>query len=274
MIDACDPDADLSTLRKLIKLNTGENIKLTKTEICQVYKNIQDEKLPLPPLVLNKQKTYMTDRKSPLSARDYELLFHSSTKLGELKKLARKVKLGDIDKKTKADLITAIGKRLRHLKVSEPIKLSSRRLTTRKAKRDDDINSAMNVNEVRNTNEKRNNGNKSNEKRNNGNNSNEKRNKSNESLNNGNKSNESLNNGNKSNEKRNNSNESLNNGNNSNERRNNSNEKRNNSNESLNNGVKFPKESIFKSQPKPDFLKKSGSSSNSRQSRFGNNNFN
>ena len=44
MIDACDPDADLSTLRKLIKLNTGENIKLTKDEICQVYKNIQDEK--------------------------------------------------------------------------------------------------------------------------------------------------------------------------------------------------------------------------------------
>ena len=42
MIDACDPDADLSTLRKLIKLNTGENIKLTKDEICQVYKNIQD----------------------------------------------------------------------------------------------------------------------------------------------------------------------------------------------------------------------------------------
>ena len=236
MIDACDPDADLSTLQKLIKLNTGENIKLTKTEICQVYKNIQDEKLPLPPLVLNRQKTYMIDRKSPFSVRDYELLFHSSTKLGEIKKLARKVKLGDIDKKTKADLITAIGKRLRHLKVSEPIKLSSTRPTTRKAKLSNDINSAMNVNEVRNTNESPKNGNKSKE-----------------SLNNGNNSNESLNNGNNSNERRNNSNESLNIGNNS-------------------NGVKFPKESIFKSQPKPNFLKRNDSNeprSNNRM-RFGN----
>ena len=67
MIDACDPDADLSTLRKLIKLNTGENIKQKKEEICQDHKNIQDDKLPLTTLILSRDKYDTTDRKSPLS---------------------------------------------------------------------------------------------------------------------------------------------------------------------------------------------------------------
>ena len=154
MIDACDPDADLSTLRKLIKLNTGENIKLTKDEICQVYKNIQDEKLPLPPLILSKNKTYMTDRKSPLSVRDYETLFNPSSKLVDIKRIARKVKLENVEKKTKGDLIIAIGKRLRHLKVSEPIKISRKRVIRKTSEKENSVtnntgnrnnlNSAMN----------------------------------------------------------------------------------------------------------------------------------
>ena len=35
MIDACDPDADLDTLRKLIRMNTGKAIKLTKEEYVE-----------------------------------------------------------------------------------------------------------------------------------------------------------------------------------------------------------------------------------------------
>lgn len=58
MIDTCDPDADVSTLRKLIKMNTGQTIKLTKEEICDVYEDIKRGKLPLPPLVMNSSKTY------------------------------------------------------------------------------------------------------------------------------------------------------------------------------------------------------------------------
>jgi hypothetical protein len=34
-MNACDPDADIENLRKLIKLNTGVDIKLTKKEICE-----------------------------------------------------------------------------------------------------------------------------------------------------------------------------------------------------------------------------------------------
>ena len=221
MIDACDPDADLSTLRKLIKLNTGENIKLTKDEICQVYKNIQDEKLPLPPLILSKNKTYMTDRKSPLSVRDYETLFNPSSKLVDIKRIARKVKLENVEKKTKGDLIIAIGKRLRHLKVSEPIKISRKRVIRKTSEKENSV-----------TNNTGNRNNLNSVVKNTGN-----RNNLNSAMNNT--------------EKRNNLNSVVNNTGD----RNDLNSVVNNTGNRNNRKVNFPSESIFKSQPKPDFLK-------------------
>jgi len=50
MIEVCDPDVDLDVLKKLIKMNTGHTIKLTKEQICQVYDDIKAGKLPLPPI--------------------------------------------------------------------------------------------------------------------------------------------------------------------------------------------------------------------------------
>ena len=76
-MNACDPDADIENLRKLIKINAGVDIKLTKKEICEAYQDIQDGKLPLPPLVMNSTRTYLVDKKSPLKPNDYELLFDS-----------------------------------------------------------------------------------------------------------------------------------------------------------------------------------------------------
>ena len=267
MIDACDPDTDLTTLRKLIKLNTGENIKLTKDEICQVYKNIQDEKLPLPPLILNKGKTYMTDRKSPLSVGDFEKLFDSSTKLNEIKRIARKVKLDDVDKKTKADLITAIGKRLRHLKVAEPIRISRKRVITKKLNRND-LNSAMNISETKNNlsnfgkenvensvtgnNTGRNNVTGNNTGRNNVTGNNTGRNNFGNNI--------GRNNVTGNNAGRNNF------GNNTGGNNFGNNTGRNNKNSRS--SVNFPKESIFKSQPKPNFLKRSNSTQ-SNKVRFG-----
>ena len=255
MIDACDPDADLTTLRKLIKLNTGENIKLTKDEICQVYKNIQDEKLPLPPLILNREKTYMTDRKSPLSVRDFEKLFDSSTKLSEIKRLARKVKLDDVDKKTKGDLITAIGKRLRHLKIAEPIKISRKRVITKKViDNRNDLNSAMNTSEKRNNlsnfgnDTVKGNGNN----RNNTGNAGNTKNNRNTTGNVGNNRNNTGNAGNIGNNRNNRNAGNI--GNN-----------RNNRNAKVN----FPNESIFKSQPRPKFLNKSNAAQTNKV-RFGN----
>ncbi len=75
-MNACDPDADIQNLRKLIKLNTGIDIKLTKKEICEAYQDIQDDKLPLPPMVMNSTRTYLVDKKSPLEPQTTnELLF-------------------------------------------------------------------------------------------------------------------------------------------------------------------------------------------------------
>src|SRR6056300_426725 len=132
MIDACDPDADMKTLRKLIRMNTGENLKLTRDEICQVYDDIQGGKLPLPPLVMNSTRSYLIDKKSPLTAKNYEQYFNSSTKKSVLKRFAKKVGLKNIDALTKQDLTDAIGTRLMYMKVREPVKIARRRIGVKK----------------------------------------------------------------------------------------------------------------------------------------------
>src|SRR6056300_1172576 len=125
-MNACDPDADIENLRKLIKLNTGVDIKLTKKEICNAYQDIQDGKLPLPPMVMNSTRTYLVDKKSPLKPNDYEQLFDASTKRADLKRIARKVDLRNVEQMTKSQIVDAIGKRLRYMKVHEPVKFARR----------------------------------------------------------------------------------------------------------------------------------------------------
>jgi hypothetical protein len=126
MLDACDPDADIENLRQLIKLNTGVNIKLTKSQICQAYDEIQGGRLPLPPLVMSSDRTYLVDKKSPLKPKDYELLFDATTKRVDLKRIARKVGLKQVEQKTKSQIVDAIGKRLRYMKIHEPVKFARR----------------------------------------------------------------------------------------------------------------------------------------------------
>src|SRR6056300_110776 len=132
-MDTCDPDADISNLRKLIKMNTGESIKLTRDQICQVYNDIQAGKLPLPPLVLDSKTSYLIDKKSPLTPKDFDVLFDSSSKRTDLKRIARKVGLVKTEQMTKNQIFDAIGKRLRYMNVHEPIKISRKRLATSKA---------------------------------------------------------------------------------------------------------------------------------------------
>ncbi|AMA76495.1 putative viral A-type inclusion protein [Ostreococcus tauri virus OtV5] len=153
-MNACDPDADIENLRKLIKLNTGVDIKLTKEEICEAYQDIQDGKLPLPPMVMNSTRTYLVDKKSPLKPNDYDQLFDATTKRADLKRIARKVDLKNVDQMTKSQIVDAIGKRLRYMKVHEPVKFARRRRVV-------SVNTAVNgmnntavnrVNNVSNTN--------------------------------------------------------------------------------------------------------------------------
>src|SRR5210317_1746834 len=159
-MDACDPNADIENLRQLIKINTGVDVKLTKREICHAYEDIQGSKLPLPPLVMSSSRTYLVDKKSPLKPNDYELLFDSSTKRADLKKVARKVNLKNVDQMTKSQIVDAIGKRLRYMKIHEPVKFARRRQVVSVNTAVNDMNNtAVNgVNNVSNTNLNRVNG--------------------------------------------------------------------------------------------------------------------
>src|SRR5210317_686495 len=153
MIEACDSDADIETLRKMIKMQAGEDIKLTRKQMCEAYDNIHASKLPLPPLVMTSDRTYLLDRASPLKHMDYELLFDSATKRVDLKKIARKVGLtSQIEQMTKKQLTDAIGKRLRYLKIREPVKIVSKRLITKDVA---NSNTAVNNTAVRNNTENR-----------------------------------------------------------------------------------------------------------------------
>ena len=126
-MDACDPGVDLANLRTLVKQNTGTELRLTRKEVCDVYASIQDGKLPLPPLILSKDGSYMIDRKSPLSRKEYKKLFSASTTVSSIRRIANKVGVARYaDKKlTKTQLIDIIGRRLHSMNVREPIKLRS-----------------------------------------------------------------------------------------------------------------------------------------------------
>ena len=124
-MDACDPGIDIKNLKTLIKQTTGDDIKLSRSQICDVYATIQDGKLPLPPLILSRDKSHLLDRKSPLSILEFEKLFNSSTKVASIRRIAKKVGLvRHADKSlTKAQLIDIIGRKLHSLNIQEPIRL-------------------------------------------------------------------------------------------------------------------------------------------------------
>jgi hypothetical protein len=150
MLEVCDPDADLDVLKKLIKMNTGHTIKLTKEQTCQVYDDIKAGKLPLPPLIMSSNKTYLVDKKSPLKPADYEILFDSSSKRVDIKKVARKVGLVQLDQMTKSQMIDSIGKRLRFMKIHEPVKIGQKR--TPVAKKEEVFNNTAVMNNTAVTN--------------------------------------------------------------------------------------------------------------------------
>ena len=149
MIEICDQDTDLNVLKKLIKMNTGHDIKLTKEQICLVYDDIRAGRMPFPPLIMSSDKTYLIDKKSPLNVRDYDILFASSSTRNDIKRVARKVGLGQIEQMTKGQMIDSIGRRLRYMNVYEPIKIG--RKTIRRSNNTAVNNTAVNNTAVNNT---------------------------------------------------------------------------------------------------------------------------
>ena len=126
-MDACDPGIDFKNLKSLIKQNTGQDLKLSRKQICNVYSTTQDGKLPLPPLILSSDRTFLLDRKSPLTRVDFDKLFNSTTKVASIRRIAKKVGVSrHADTKlTKQELIGIIGRRLHSMNILEPVKLRS-----------------------------------------------------------------------------------------------------------------------------------------------------
>jgi hypothetical protein len=92
-----------------------------------VYSLVQGGKLPLPPLILSKDGSYLVDAKSPLTRKDFDTLFGSTSRVSEIRRIAKKVGvLRHADKKlTKQQLTDIIGRRLHSMNVHEPVKLRS-----------------------------------------------------------------------------------------------------------------------------------------------------
>ena len=125
-MDVCDPDAKTKNIRKLIKLHTGHAVNVSRERMCDITREAKKGNLPMPPLVLTRDKRFLLDSKSPLTQKDYETLYKSNTTSADVKRLAKKVGLVNTDK-TIADLKDAIGRRLASTSVREPILLPGSR---------------------------------------------------------------------------------------------------------------------------------------------------
>jgi hypothetical protein len=76
---------------------------------------------------MNSSRTYLIDKKSPLKVRDYEILFDSSSKRADLRRIASKIGLKRLEPLTKIQIIDAIGRRLRYMNIREPVKFGRKR---------------------------------------------------------------------------------------------------------------------------------------------------
>jgi hypothetical protein len=138
-MDVCDPNIKYEDLKERVERDVGRPLNISRKQICNLYATIQQDKLLLPPMVLSKSRTYITDRKSPFTQADYERLFQSTTLKAQLKRLASKIG-ALVDKgSTKEQLRDGIFARLRTMGVREPIKLGT---TTTKVRR---VSAPLNV---------------------------------------------------------------------------------------------------------------------------------
>ena len=128
MKTVCNPAINIENLKKFLKVNTGVNIKRSREELCDAYAFIESGKLPLPPLVMSRDRTYLTDKRSPLTDRDYNIFFSSTALRKDLERLARKVDIKTVGKLTKEQLRERIGNRLVTMGVREPIQIGKRRV--------------------------------------------------------------------------------------------------------------------------------------------------
>src|SRR6056300_1709862 len=151
METVCDPSINIGNLRQFVKTNMGIDIKLSREELCEAYASIQNGQLPLPPLVMTKDRTHLLDKRSPLSQKDYNLLFSATTLLKDLQRIARKIGIKKLDSYTKDQLRNLIGGQMKTAGIREPIRFA-RTVTKRQSvtnNQRENINVNVNMNNQR-----------------------------------------------------------------------------------------------------------------------------
>ena len=151
-MDVCDPDAKTKNIRKLIKLHTGRTVDVPRERMCDITREAKKGNLPMPPLVLTRDKRFLLDPKSPLTQKDYETLYKSNVTSAVVKRLAKKVGLVNTDK-TISELKDAIGRRLASTSVREPILLPGTRMVSTSRSPNFFANTVRNQDQNRNENE-------------------------------------------------------------------------------------------------------------------------
>jgi len=122
------PGIALNQLTKTVQERYSVNVRgMPKKVIESVYRSITEGRLQMPPLVLSEDKTVLIDRKSPLSGKDYKVLFNASSTKRQLYRLADKLHLIGYKELKKQELVAQIKEKLVVTGISEPILLQVKR---------------------------------------------------------------------------------------------------------------------------------------------------
>jgi len=122
------PGIALNQLTKTVQERYSVNVRgIPKNVIESVYRSITEGRLQMPPLVLSEDKTMLIDRKSPLSGKDYKVLFDSASTKRKLYRLADKMHLFGYKELKKSEIVNQIKEKLLVTGISEPILIQVKR---------------------------------------------------------------------------------------------------------------------------------------------------
>jgi len=126
------PGIAFNNLTRSVQERYSVNVRhLPKKNIESVFRSVTEERYTMPPLVLSQDKTMLLDRKSPLSANDYRVLFNVTSTKRQLFGLARKLHLLGYKDLTKVDLVEQIKEKLSVTGICEPVELIQKRKSTK-----------------------------------------------------------------------------------------------------------------------------------------------
>lgn len=124
-MDPCNPESNIDNVRALLRTNLGVPksyaTKFSRKNACSAFRVCKSSNV-FPPLKLDKTGGYIyfIDPESPLSAREYRLLFETG-KIEDVRRIAKKLKVVKLDE-PKAILRATIVSILSKMDLTEPIK--------------------------------------------------------------------------------------------------------------------------------------------------------